>query len=179
MSGFDAFIELFGSVTILDVVWFVLAVVFIVTIFVQGFRLLSRKIKEHDKQVQELNETIEVSKHYPEYREQSRKIQEGFQQEIDGLKNLYLALEQKVDRQEQHLNKIEESNMKRERNKIRDILLQYYKTYGTPENNPTCSWKRIESETFWELFRDYEELNGDGLIHDTVEPAMRLLNIID
>lgn len=179
MDGFDAFIKLFGDITILDVIWFVLAIAFIVTIFVQLFRFLSRMIKEHDTREAQWKETVEATKKYPEYREQSLKIQEGFKNQIEELKNLYLALQEKTERQEEHLAKIEEGNQKRERNKIRDILLQYYKRYADPKNNPSLSWTRVESETFWELFKDYEELNGDGLMHDTVEPAMRLLDVVD
>ena len=37
----------------------------------------------------------------------------------------------------------------------------------------------MESEAFWELFRDYEDVNGDGHMHTVVQPAMNLLKVID
>lgn len=178
MSGLEAFIDLFGDITILNVVWFILALAFIITIFVQIFRFLSRKIKEHDAREAEWQQTVESTKRYQGYREQSLKIQEGFKKEIEELKNIFAELHNEVELQKQHIESIENSNKKRERNKIRDILLQYYKTYADVANNPSRSWTKMESDTFWELFGDYEELDGDGHMHTVVEPAMRLLDVV-
>lgn len=32
---------------------------------------------------------------------------------------------------------------------------------------------------FWELFKDYEDMKGDGYMHTEVQPAMNLLEIIE
>ena len=37
----------------------------------------------------------------------------------------------------------------------------------------------MESDAFWEMFGDYEELGGDGYMHTVVEPTMRQLIIVD
>jgi hypothetical protein len=37
----------------------------------------------------------------------------------------------------------------------------------------------MESDAFWELFRDYEDLGGDGHMHSKVEPDMRGLTVIE
>ena len=37
----------------------------------------------------------------------------------------------------------------------------------------------MESESFWELFKDYEEMDGDGYVHTDVQPAMNQLEIIE
>ena len=37
----------------------------------------------------------------------------------------------------------------------------------------------MESEAFWELFREYEEAGGNGYMHTEVLPAMQRLNIIE
>ena len=37
----------------------------------------------------------------------------------------------------------------------------------------------MESQSFWSMFSDYEDLGGDGFVHSTVEPAMRALEVID
>ena len=57
---------------------------------------------------------------------------------------------------------------RRERNKLRARLLQSYRFYTNPERNPSQSWTRMEAEAFWELFRDYEDANGNGYIHTEV-----------
>ena len=106
----------------------------------------------------------EVAK-YPQYREQSRKIQQEFRKEIDGIKEILKDMQEKQER--------------RERNKLRDKLLQSYRYYTDKEKNPSQTWTRMESEAFWELFRDYEDAGGDGYIHSVVQPAMNLLTIID
>ena len=36
----------------------------------------------------------------------------------------------------------------------------------------------MESDAFWKMFGDYEEAGGDGDMHTTVQPAMRLLDKI-
>ena len=40
------------------------------------------------------------------------------------------------------------------------------------------AWSEMESDAFWKMFGDYEEAGGDGDMHTTVQPAMRLLNVI-
>ena len=37
----------------------------------------------------------------------------------------------------------------------------------------------MEAQAFWELFGDYEKLDGDGYIHSVVQPAMTLLATIE
>ena len=77
------------------------------------------------------------------------------------------------------LKDMQEKNERRERNKLRDKLLQNYRYYTDKDKNSSQTWTRMESEAFWELFRDYEDMNGDGYMHTVVQPAMNLLKIID
>lgn len=37
----------------------------------------------------------------------------------------------------------------------------------------------MEAEAFWELFRDYEDLGGDGYMHTEVQPAMERLVVTE
>ena len=37
----------------------------------------------------------------------------------------------------------------------------------------------MDSEAFWELFREYEEAGGNGYMHTVVQPEMARLTIID
>ena len=37
----------------------------------------------------------------------------------------------------------------------------------------------MEAEAFWELFKDYEDVDGDGYVHSEVQPAMNLLEVIE
>lgn len=60
------------------------------------------------------------------------------------------------------LTKTEEDTQRRERNKLRDRLLQNYRHYVNKETNPSHSWTQMESEAFWELFKKYEAAGGNG-----------------
>lgn len=81
--------------------------------------------------------------------------------------------------QTKRLVKIEEDSKRRERNKLRDRLLQSYRYYTSLEYNPRKEWTRMESEAFGELFSDYEEADGNGYVHTEIQPAMNLLTIIE
>ena len=36
----------------------------------------------------------------------------------------------------------------------------------------------MEYDAFWEMFKDYERVDGDGHMHTVVQPAMRMLDVI-
>lgn len=172
MIGLEQFLEVFGDITLSKVIGFCLAILFCWKIYQQIQKFLENKkeilIKEHEAEKEKdkkLNMALEEVAKYPQYREQSRKIQQEFRKEIDGIKEILKDMQEKQER--------------RERNKLRDKLLQSYRYYTDKEKNPNQTWTRMESEAFWELFRDYEDVNGDGYMHTVVQPAMNLLKVID
>lgn len=172
LTGFQEFLKLFGDITVLNVVEIILAGVFLFFIYK---KIRDYLIKKHDadkKRDEELKEALEAVRKYPEYRQQSIKIQQLLEGEIQELRTM----------QEESMNRLmqmEEQTERRERNKLRDRLLQNYRYYTNKESNPSQSWTRMESEAFWELFRDYEDAGGDGYVHSEVQPAMERLTIIE
>lgn len=80
---------------------------------------------------------------------------------------------------EQRMDQNEEQSNRRSRNKLRDLLLQNYRYYTNPKTNPNQTWTHMEAETFWELFRDYEDMGGNGYVHSEVLPKMEQLLIVD
>ena len=40
------------------------------------------------------------------------------------------------------------------------------------------AWSEMEAEAFWKIFKDYEDLDGNGHVHAEVQPAMRNLEVI-
>ncbi|MDO4315626.1 MAG: hypothetical protein Q4C45_07590, partial [Oscillospiraceae bacterium] len=125
--------------------------------------------KERDKQ---LKEALEAVRKYPEYRQQSIEIQQKLESEIQGLR---LAQQENTSK----LITMEEDSKRRERNKLRDRLLQNYRYYTSKEHNPAKAWTRMESDAFWELFGDYEGTDGNGYVHTVVQPEMNLLTVIE
>ena len=186
MAGLDEFLTLFGNVTVSTLAVIGLALFFCYKGYKQFVKFLENKKtlaiqkyedeKEKDKQLKIALE--EVAK-YPIYREQSRQIQQSFRDEIDGLKNSQKDLVKTQKNIQDTLQDMQEKQDRRERNKLRDKLLQSYRYYTNIERNPSQSWTRMESEAFWELFRDYEDAGGDGYMHSEVQPAMNNLKIID
>lgn len=170
--GFEQFLELFGDITISTLAIISLAFLFCYKGYKYFVKFLDNKkdlaIKKHEAEKEKdekLNKALEEVAKYPQYREQSRKIQQEFRKEIDGIKEILKEMQEKQER--------------RERNKLRDKLLQSYRYYTDKKRNPEQTWTKMESEAFWELFADYEDMNGDGYMHTVVQPAMNLLKIID
>lgn len=179
MVGLEQFLELFGNVTITGIVTFVLAIFFGYRIYKEVVKFLDNKknlaVQKHEAEKQkdeQLKSVLEEVSKYPEYREQSRAIQKEFRDEIDGLRVTQQSIQDT-------LKDMQERQDRRERNKLRNKLLQSYRYYTDLEKNPSQSWTRMESEAFWALFKDYEDAGGDGYMHTVVQPAMSLLKVID
>lgn len=172
MSGMDEFVKLFGNITVADVIVVILACVFLFSVYKKiKYYLISKHEAEQIKDAQ-LKEALEAVRKYPEYRQQSIKIQELLEDEIQELRAMQADTTARLIR-------IEEQNQKRECNKLRDMLLQNYRHYTNKTHNPSQSWTRMEAEAFWELFHDYEESGGDGYMHTVVQPEMERLIIIE
>ena len=168
----QSFIDTFGNITVLDVAIFIAAIVFLVLIY---RKVKDYLIKKHDADKlrdEQLQEALTAVRKYPEYRKQSIQIQHELEDENCAVRKDIQALTKRIE-------KMEEDTKRRERNKIRDRLLQNYRYYTNTETNPTQSWSRMEADAFWELFKEYEENGGDGYMHSEVQPAMNKLTIVE
>lgn len=168
----DAFLEIFGDVTIATATQVIIALAFVIYI---GKLCRDYTLKRHEderEKDEKLNEALEAVKKYPEYRQQSLDIQKKLEDEIQEIKN---SQEANLRR----LEKMEENTKRLERNKCRDRLLQNYRYYTSKDKNPMKAWTSMEAEAFWELFKDYENMDGNGYVHSEVQPAMNRLEVID
>lgn len=172
MTGIQEFLNTFGDITVLNVVQIIMAIVFLNFIYKKVKKYLIDKHEADKLRDEQLKEALEAVRKYPEYRQQSIKIQNLLEGEIQELRDMQKD-------QTSRLAKMEEENKRRERNKLRDRLLQNFRYYTNKETNPSQSWSRMEAEAFWELFKDYEQAGGDGYIHTEVQPAMERLTIIE
>lgn len=172
MTGFDEFAKLFGEISVLSLIELILAGVFLYLVYKKLRDYLIKVHESEKKRDEQLNEALEAVRKYPEYRKQSVQIQQNLENEIQALRK---SQEENMKR----LVAMEELTKRRERNKLRDRLLQNYRFYTNPKTNPDMSWTKMESEAFWELFRDYEEAGGNGYVHTEVLPAMEKLIVIE
>ena len=197
MKGLDEFLELFGNITVSQLVTYIFAIVFMFFIYKQVKKYFDEKIKAQNERAQaekkrdaDIKEALTAVRKYPEYRQQSIKIQELLEDEIQETRQQSIKIQSLLEEEIQELRvmiqedkkriaRVEEQEQRRERNKIRDMLLQNYRYYTNKERNPHQSWTQMEAEAFWELFGDYEDLGGNGYMHTVVQPDMERLIVVD
>ena len=179
MTGTKEFIKIFGNITITEIVEIILAFIFMLFIYNKIKKYFDNKSNEQNERnkVEKIREdnlkiALDFIKEQPKHCEQSINVQKILKREIEEIKNIQLE-------NNNRLNKMEESTKRRERNKIRDTLLQNHRYYTNKDNNPNQSWTKMESEAFWELFKEYENAGGNGYVHTEVLPAMQKLSIIE
>lgn len=172
MTGIEEFKDFFGGITILNVLEFGLAIAFLVFLYKKAKKYL---IERHEAQVEKdkgLERALAEVAKYPDYRKQSINVQNQLESEIGELRATIEANTQK-------LQQMEDDQNRRERNKLRERLIQSYRFYTDKHRNPAQTWNRMEAEAFWETFGDYESLGGNGYVHTVVQPAMNLLQVVE
>lgn len=179
MEYLDQFLAVFGDVTLGEIVKYALAIFFLYAILKEIKKWNDTKIEEHQKQAEEekkqkekLESAYAITQKYPIYHQESIDIRDGLKKEIQEIRDYCSTLMKRFE-------EIEEQNKKRECSKLRDMLLQNYRYYTSDTQNPSKSWTRMESEAFWELFREYEEAGGNGYMHTVVQPEMERLEIVE
>ena len=197
MKGLEEFLKLFGEVTVSDIAVVVMALVFMSFIYKRVKKYFDDKITAQNERLaaekrrdEDIKEALCAVRKYPEYRQQSIKIQELLERENQETRQQSLKIQGLLEEEIQELRvmiqedkerllRIEEQEKRRECNKLRDMLLQNYRYYTNKERNPSQTWTKMESEAFWELFKDYEDLGGNGYMHTEVQPAMERLIVVE
>lgn len=161
MQGVEEFKLIFGGVTLWQVVELGLAIGFTLTIYRKVKNFIIERHDAEQERDEKLATALDSISKYPEYRAQSLKIQDELRGEIAELRS-------SQQQTAQRLQKMDEEQRTLKRNELRDRLLEAYRYYTSKG-----AWNIMEADVFWELFRDYEKLGGDGFVHGTIEPAMR------
>lgn len=114
----------------------------------------------------------------PGYRAQSLQIQnqlqEVDQQILDTLDNINEGIIANRTALNERLDRLE----RREKNALRQKILQEHRIFTDDNMNPMRAWTEMEHHSFFELVRDYEELGGNDYVHSEVLPAMNRLRVI-
>ena len=172
MKGLDEFLEVFGNFSIGELAILIVACVFLYGMYKKASEYFHKKWEAESARDAEIKKVIETTERYPEYRAQSIQIQHELQSEIQGIK---AAIEEHT----RQLEQMRADSEDRERSKLRNSLLQSFRYYTSLEKNPMQAWTRMESEAFWELFKEYERAKGNGYMHSDVKPAMLMLTIVE
>lgn len=172
MVGMDQFLNWFGNITITQIVGLGLAGFFIYKMIKKINTYLQSKWQLEQQKDEELKTAIKSMKTFDSYHNEIATTVNNFQTQLNDLKA-------NVQNTNECLLQLKNDMDKRARNDLREKLLKEYRYYTDHDKNPTQSWKHMESEAFWALFKDYEDAGGDGFVHTIVQPAMNLLSIID
>lgn len=179
MKAVDAFLTAFGDITLGDVVIWGLALAFVITVCKRIWDKLIALYEAKRQKDEQMRQTWEAVGKYPEYRKQSVQIQQLLEGEIQEIREMQRQNTEALKELQARMDQNEEQSNRRNRNKLRDLLLQNFRYYTNPKTNPDQTWTHMEAETFWELFRDYEDMGGNGYVHSEVLPKMEQLLIVD
>lgn len=136
---------------------------------------LNTKLTDFENRINVLEEAVS---HYPEYRNQSLKIQDQLQCADNAIVELCKEIKNDVIANGEMLNARLSSLERREKNSLRAKILNEYRLYTDESKNPMQAWSEMEHHSFFKLVEDYESLGGNDYVHSTVLPAMNELDII-
>lgn len=161
----DAFIELFGEYTLSTALLFCVACGFVYSSYI--------RLRKH------FLESYEMQKQKEETLQKTIEKMDELQKVVIEMQSVVTKIQEQQEIQSKKLEQYEEEKREREKNRIRDRLLQSHRYYTSKEKNPLQAWTRGEAQTFWEMFKDYDNLNGNGYVHSDVQPDMEKLEIIE
>lgn len=175
----DGFLQLFGKIPLSDVILFITAMGFLITIGIKMYKAIVAghdAIQEKENLLEKLQKDIKEIKNTPTVTKEEWKVLKDKQDTLEEvLKEILETQKTLADKQES----FEEENRAHNLNKLRDRLIQSYRYYTSEEKNPLKAWSEMEQEAFNSLFEDYELLGGNGFMHSTVAPAMSSLEVVN
>lgn len=157
-------LKLVEGISFSNVIIFIAAIAFLIGMSVKFYKLI---VTNHDNLQEKDNTLKQIAKDL-------NSLKSGYDELRVTIDNIEKRQREIGERQET----IEQESRKQKLNDLRDKLLQNYRYYTNAEKNPMLAWSEMEKETFDELFKDYEELGGNGFMHSTVQPAMASLDVI-
>ena len=114
----------------------------------------------------------------PGYRAQSLQIQEQLKQSDNDILDACKEIKDSVLENKHILNQRLDRLESREKNALRAKILSEYRVFTDLEKNPMKAWSEMEHHSFFELVKDYEDLNGNDYVHSEVLPAMNRLTVV-
>ena len=128
-----------------------------------------------DQKIAQLEAAINA---LPNYRAQSIQVQQELKATDASILAVCNEIKAGILDNQNILNSRLDRLEKREKNAIRAKLLDEYRLFTDETKNPMLAWSEMEHHAFFELVRDYEDLDGNDYVHSTVLPAMNELAVI-
>lgn len=160
MFGLEQITNTFGTLTVAFVIELVVAIVGIWIVYKKLRDKIIGSYKEREQQKDDIQEALNGVKSVDTLLETCNEIKQGVAEN-------QRILNERLDRLED-----------RERNDLREKILNMHRLFTSKKRNPMQAWSEMERDSFNELIKDYESLNGNGHIHTVVIPEMNLLRVI-
>ena len=182
MKPEEAFINMFGDLTILHVVEFFFAMYFIIRISVDIIKFINKKHDEEQQKSADLAEALAGVRQMPKYRQDSIEIRGQLEQKITDVHNevtdKFDDVTKKFDAVMDRLNAMDAENKKRARNRIREELMQGHRMFTDPIKNPMKAWSSLEHDSWFARYDDYLDCGGNGDMQHRICPEMNNLDVI-
>ncbi len=114
----------------------------------------------------------------PGYREQSLQIQQQLQSADTAILATCQQIQSVVAENQRILNARLDRLEAREKNALREKLLDEYRLMTSDKLNPSKCWSEMEHHAFFKLVGDYEDLGGNDYVHSDVIPEVNELIVI-
>ena len=182
MKADEAFINMFGDLTILHVVEFLFAMYFIIRVSMDAIKFINKKHDEEQQKTADLAEALSGVRQMPKYRADSIVIRSQLEQKItdvhNEVNNKFDDVTKKFDAVMDRLNAMDAENKKRARNRIREELMQGHRMFTDPIKNPMKAWSSLEHDSWFARYDDYLECGGNGDMQYRICPEMNNLDVI-
>ena len=182
MKADEAFLSIFGDLTILHVVEFLFAMYFIIRVSMDAIKFINKKHDEEQQKSADLAEALAGVRAMPAYRADSVKIRGQLEQQItnvhDEMNNKFDDVTKKFDAVMNRLDAMDAESKKRARNRIREELMQGHRMFTDPIKNPMKAWSSLEHDSWFARYDDYLDCGGNGHMQYRICPEMNNLDII-
>lgn len=178
MFGMDEFNNTFGTLTLAFVVEILVAIVGIIIAYKKLKDKIIGSYEERKQQKDDIKEALDGVRALPTYRQKSLEIQKALKDTDTKILETCQKIQDGVNENHKILNERLDKLEDRERNALREKILHMHRMFTSVKRNPMQAWSEMERDSFNELIKDYESLNGDGHIHTVVIPHMNALRVI-
>lgn len=178
MFGLEQINNTIGTLTVAFVIEIIVAIVGIWIAYKKLKDKIIGSYKERKQQKDDIAEALSGVRAMPAYRQQSLQIQKALKDADDKILETCKKIQDGVNENQRILNERLDKLEDRERNDLREKILTMHRLFTSKKRNPMQAWSEMERDSFNELIKDYESLNGNGHIHTVVIPEMNLLRVI-
>ena len=128
-----------------------------------------------DSRIASLETRIDqLSNNHDQHSQVQEQLQGADQAILEALEEIRASMIENRTILNERLDRLE----RREKNALRQKILQEHRLFTDEAMNPMRAWTEMEHHSFFELVHDYESLGGNDYVHSEVIPAMNRLRVI-